>query len=91
MFSMIADSYCYNERYGEAITILQAAFEHMKKPRYTDVFESMAQCALQIGDKDLAIKYYQEKIKLLAEDWNTTFGEEVDRIQEKIAKLKNED
>ena len=88
MLSMIADSYCYHERYEEAIPILQAAFDCMEKPRYTDAFETMAQCALRTGDKNLAISYYQKKIKLLADDWNTKFGEEVDRIQEKIALLK---
>lgn len=88
MLSMIANSYCYNEKYDEAIKIWQAAFEHMDKPRYTDPLESMAHCALRMGDTDLAISYYQEMIKLLAEDWNTKFGEEVDRIHEKIDYLK---
>lgn len=88
MLSMVADAYCYNEKYEEAIAILRASFEHMEKPRYTDVFESMAQCAIRMGDRNSAISFYQEKIKLLAEDWNTKFGEEVDRIQEKISLLK---
>lgn len=83
----IANSYSLNEHYEEAIAMWQACFDCMIKPRFTDPLEAMAQCAVMLGKKDLAISYYQKELSLLKEEWNYTYGSHVDEINEKIRKL----
>lgn len=83
----IANSYSLNEHYEEAISLWQACFDHMEKPRFTDPFEAMAQCARMLGKKDLAVSYYKKELELLKEDWDFRYGSQVDEINDKIREL----
>lgn len=83
----IANSYSLNEHYESAIVMWQACFDHMEKPRFTDPFEAMAQCARMLGKKDLAISFYKKELKLLKEDWDFHYGSQVDEINNKIQEL----
>ena len=62
-----------------------------KLPRYTDGLTSIAQiCEIQ-KDYDGAIKAIRDELKVLAEEWNTTCGEQVDqhlRALERLATKK---
>ena len=42
-----------------------------------------------MGDKDNAIKMYNAELELLKDEWNITYGYQVDKIKEKIEKLMN--
>ncbi|XCY64158.1 transcriptional regulator [Streptococcus iniae] len=83
----VANNYCQNGAYVEAIPIWEKACQVQEKPRYTDYYESIAQCYLLMNDKENAVKAYQEVLKILKEDWNCKFGFYVDRINQKIEAL----
>lgn len=83
----VANVFSQNAYYKEAIPIWEAAFEAQVKPRYTDFYESIAQCHIRLGDHEAAIKAYKHVLKILREDWNYRFGSHIDRINEKILQL----
>lgn len=59
----------------------------MEKPRYTDFFESTAQCYLRLGDTESAIKYYKKKKLFLKTEWGVKYGRELDEIDKTIEEL----
>ena len=63
------------------------AFDTQEKPRYTDYYESIAQCHILLGQKKEAIQAYKKVLQILKEEWQIRFGASVDRINEKIQKL----
>ncbi len=84
----IANSFSFHEYYEEAIGYWQKTFDCMPKPRYTDPYLAMAQCCLRMGDKKAAAEYYKLQLELLREDWGVKYGEEVERVREKIRELE---
>lgn len=85
----IANRFSLNGKYESAISLWKKAFECQEKPRYTDYHEAMALSYILMGDKDNAIKMYNEELELLKDEWNITYGYQVDKIKEKIEKLMN--
>lgn len=85
----VANTFSQNAHYEEAIPIWQAAFEAQDKPRYTDYYESIAQCYIRLGNTAAAIVAYKQVLKTLKEDWNYRFGAHIDRINEKILQLSS--
>ncbi len=80
----IANVYSYQGHYEEAIGIWQQTLDVMPKPRYTDSYESMAQCCLHMGDKKRAAQFYRLELELLKEDWGIKYGRDVENLEEKI-------
>ncbi|MGT2756812.1 helix-turn-helix domain-containing protein [Streptococcus ovuberis] len=85
----VANSFSQNGYYQEAIPIWEAAFHAQEKPRYTDYYESIAQCYIRLGNKTAAIEAYKQVLKTLKEDWNYRFGSDIDRINDKILQLSS--
>ena len=85
----IANRFSLNGKYENAISLWEKAFDCQAKPRYTDYHEAMALCYILMGDKDNAIKMYNAELELLKDEWNITYGYQVDKIKEKIEKLMN--
>lgn len=85
----IANRFSLNGKYESAISLWKKAFECQEMPRYTDYHEAMALSYILMGDKDNAIKMYNEELELLKDEWNITYGYQVDKIKEKIEKLMN--
>lgn len=85
----IANRFSLNGKYENAICLWKKAFDCQAKPRYTDYHEAIALSYILMGDKDNAIKMYNEELELLKDEWNITYGYQVDKIKEKIEKLMN--
>lgn len=86
-FSM-GDAMARAGRYEEAKAYYRKGLEIQKPPRYTDGVASIAQiCELQ-GDYPGAIAAHEEELAILAGEWDTTTGEQVDRHRREIARLK---
>lgn len=83
----IANSFAFNGAYEEALKLFEKSFALEEKPRYIDSLESIAQLYLKIGKRSEAVEAYKREIALLAEEWNTSFGESVDRIKREIEKI----
>nr|WP_297769871.1 helix-turn-helix transcriptional regulator [uncultured Butyrivibrio sp.] len=83
----VANQFSHNELYEEAITYWLKGHESMEKPRYTDFYDSTAQCYLRLGDKESAIKYYKKKKQLLKTEWGVKYGRELDNIDKIIEEL----
>ena len=83
----VANQFSHYEHYEEAITYWLKGHEVMEKPRYTDFFESTAQCYLRLGDTESAIKYYKKKKQLLKTEWGVKYGRELDEIDKTIEEL----
>ena len=83
----VANALSQNGAYALAIPIWEKAFDAQEKPRYTDYYESIAQCHILLGQKKEAIQAYKKVLQILKEEWQIRFGASVDRINEKIQKL----
>lgn len=86
-FSM-GDAMARMGRYEEAKNYYRKALDIQKAPRYTDAATSIAQvCELQ-GDCLGAIAAHEEELAILASEWDTSSGEQVDQHRREIARLK---
>lgn len=75
-------------RYEDAKAYYRKGLDIQKPPRYTDGATSIAQiCELQ-GDYPGAIAAHEEELAILASEWNTSCGEQVDQHRREIARLK---
>lgn len=76
-------------RYEEAKTHYRKSMEvQTELPRYTDGLTSIAQiCEIQ-KDYDGAIAAIEEELAVLAEEWNTVSGEQVEQHHRSIERLK---
>ena len=83
----VANQFSHYEHYEEAITYWLKGHDAMEKPRYTDFYESTAQCYLRLGDTESAIKYYKKKKQLLKTEWGVKYGRELDEIDKTIEEL----
>ena len=83
----VANQFSHHEHYEEAITYWLKGHDAMEKPRYTDFYESTAQCYLRLGDTEAAIKYYKKKKQLLKTEWGVKYGRELDEIDKTIEEL----
>lgn len=77
-------------RYEEAKAHYRKSMDvQTKLPRYTDGLTSIAQiCEIQ-KDYDGAIAAIQEEINVLATEWDTTSGEQVDQHHREIERLRS--
>lgn len=86
-FSM-GDVMARSGRYEEAKEYYRKALDTQVPPRYTDGATSIAQvCELQ-GDYPGAIAAHEEELAILAQEWNTSSGEQVDQHRREIDRLK---
>ena len=86
----VANQFAQNEHYEEAIEYWLMSFEAMKKPRYTDMYDAIAQCYIRLGDKASAIGYYKKKKQLIKDDWGARYGYALDEIDEQIEELSRD-
>lgn len=75
-------------QYGKAEEYYRKAFELQPAPRYADMLESIAQARELAGDAPGAIAALEEEIALLADEWDTTAGETVDKVRREMDRLK---
>ncbi|MBO5035376.1 MAG: helix-turn-helix domain-containing protein [Oscillospiraceae bacterium] len=75
-------------QYGRAEEYYRKCFELQPAPRYADMLESIAQARELAGDAPGAIAALEEEITLLADEWNTTTGETVDKVRREMDRLK---
>lgn len=83
----VANAFCRNECYEEAILYWQNGFDAMEPPRYTDFQDAIAQCYIRLGNYSAAIETYKKKKKLLQTEWGVKFGRELDEIDQIIDSL----
>ena len=75
-------------QYERAKELYRKSAAMQPAPRYTDAFESVAKiCELQ-RDWPGAIAAVEEERAVLAEEWNTTSGETVDRLDRELVRLR---
>lgn len=75
-------------RYEEAKAHYRRSLETQKAPRYTDGTTSIAHvCEIQ-KDWAGAVAAHEEELAILAAEWDTTTGEQVDQHHREIARLK---
>ena len=85
----IANVFSQNGSYDQAIDLWEKAFDAQEKPRYTDYYESIAQCYILMGKKEEAAKSYEKELDLLRDEWDISYGYFVDELKEKIEKLRS--
>ena len=86
----VANQFAQSEHYEEAIKYWLKSFEAMEKPRYTDMYDAIAQCYIRLGDKASAISYYKKKKQLIKDDWGARYGYALDEIDEQIEELSRD-
>ena len=74
--------------YDKAIECHEKSYQLQPQPRYLDSRQVIAHISEIRGDYDKAIEMYKEMIRMLKDEWNTSFGEYVDIYQNKIDELK---
>ena len=62
--------------------------ELQEAPRYVDPLESIALVKEIMGDIPGAMAALEEEIALLADEWNSTAGETVDKVRREMERLK---
>ena len=82
--SLMAD----DGRYDFAVNCYRRAMELQSAPRYVDPLEAMAHIYEIQGDRNRAIAIWEEELRVLAEDWNTTAGETADAVHREIRRLR---
>ncbi|MCI5649580.1 MAG: helix-turn-helix domain-containing protein [Fusicatenibacter sp.] len=90
VFSTIADCLTRNGEYEKAISYYRRSMELAQKPRYTDDAMSIAQIYEILNRPKEAIASWMEVLSILAEEWDTSEGREVDRILGKIRELEKQ-
>ena len=84
----MGDAMARTGQYERAKELYRKSAAMQPAPRYTDAFESVAKiCELQ-RDWPGAVAAVEEERAVLAEDWNTTSGETVDRLDRELARLR---
>lgn len=84
---MRADTYAHRAMYPEAIQFCLEAAKRQTPPRYTDVWDTIAQLSLLTGNKAQAREAWQNVLTILREDWQLTEGETVRGYEENLAQL----
>ncbi len=79
-----ADTYAARAMYPQAIALFHEAARRQVAPRYTDVWDSIAQLSLLIGDRAKAAEAWREVLRILREEWSITEGETVRGYEENI-------
>lgn len=85
-----ADGYAKRAMYPQAIADYQRSTELQAAPRFIDSFQSIAQICTLIGDRQGAIRAYEEVVRILREEWDMQEGETVLGFLENIAQLRRE-
>lgn len=88
VYAYTADRYAADCRYQEAIEFNKMAFKLQPSPKYTDAAECIAHIYEIMGEYKSAIESWEELIRELETEWNTTEGEAIDRPVREIARLK---
>lgn len=84
----MGDAMARTGQYGRAEEYYRKCFELQPPPRYADSLESIAQARELSGDVPGAIAALEEEVTLLADEWNTTTGETVDKVRREIDRLR---
>ena len=84
----MGDAMARTGQYGKAEEYYRKAFQLQPPPRYADVPESIAQVRELAGDVPGAIAVLEEEIALLADEWDTTTRETVDKVRREIDRLR---
>ena len=87
---MRADTYAHRALYPEAIRFCLEAAKRQTPPRYTDVWDTIAQLSLLTGNRAQAREAWQNVLSILREDWQFTEGETVRGYEENLAQLGEE-
>ncbi len=75
-------------QYPKAEEYYRKAFDLQPTPRYVDSLDSISQARELAGDIPGAMAALEEEIALLADEWDTTTGETVDKVRREIERLK---
>lgn len=84
----MGDAMARTGQYGRAEEYYRKCFELQPPPRYADMLESIAQARELAGDVPGAVAALEEEVTLLADEWNTTTGETVDKVRREIDRLR---
>ena len=84
----VANSFSHWEHYEQAIIYWQMAFDAMDPPRFTDFYESIAQCHIRLGNTREAIEAYRKEKALLRDEWDMSLGSDQDRLDKRIRHLE---
>ncbi|MDE6108616.1 MAG: helix-turn-helix domain-containing protein [Oscillospiraceae bacterium] len=75
-------------QYPKAEEYYRRSFDLKSPPRYVDCLDSISQVRELAGDIPGAIAALEEEVALLADEWDTTTGETVDKVRREIDRLK---
>lgn len=81
-----ADRLAFNMEYELAIKAYEKAHEVAPKPRYTDMLHSIIMLAELMDNHILVVETCKREIDVLAEEWDTTKGEQVNSLRNMIKK-----
>lgn len=87
-WSSRADAHARCARYDLALADYRQAAARQEVPRYTDVYDSIAQICAIVGDTEGAIAAYETVLDILAQDWHLTEGETVQGYMDNIHRLR---
>ena len=88
MLFALGDMAADRQQYDRALEYYRRAVECQAPPRYVDPFESMAQVYQIVGDIPGALSALREELTVLADDWQCTEGETVDKLRREIDRLE---
>ncbi len=87
-YAIRADEFASLNRYDEAISDNEKAFDLQEHPRYIDSHECRAIIYEVQGKYDQAIQMWKEAQNILKADWKITFGHAYDKANNEIERLK---
>lgn len=88
VWACMGDHYADMCEYDKAIECHEKAYSLQPRPRYRDSCEVIAHISEIREEYSKAIEMYEEILRLLKEEWNVTFGREVDYFMNRIEELK---
>ena len=88
VYAYLGDRLARDSRYEEAVRSYEKAFSLQPLPRYVDQPECIAHICEINGQYEKAIRYWEEVVRVLVEEWKVAEGEAVDRPKREINRLR---
>lgn len=82
------DAHAHRAEYQKALADYREAAARQDKPRIGDLYDSIAQACMLLGDKAGAIEAYETVLAILRDDWGLTEGETVEGYRENVRRLR---
>ena len=84
----LGDIYTQRQDYDRAIAWYRRSQELQPAPKFTDSAMSIAHICEIRGDREGAAAAYREQLRLLREDWGIVSGEDYDKVERAMQRLR---